>query len=225
MIGAGLIGLFCLLCFTLSCRSNDYNAFRYVLEECKPNWVKERQNKARVVRLRSAAEQGDAEAQLELGIWGVGDEEAMMWLRKSADQGNTRAYCLLAGRYNNGERGVPEDKAEAARLYRIAAELGDCEGQWKLGVCYLKGNGVPQDETEAVKWFRKSAEQDYYWAQYLVGRCYFEGTGVPKDDIEAAKWLRKPHWLKDAINLLNEIESGNPRAPNPQWGEKWGVAF
>ena len=231
MIGAGLIGLACLLCFTVSCRSNDYNAFRYCLAECTPDWIKERQRKAEVARLRSAAEQGDAEAQLELGIpgHGVSREEAMKWLHKSADQGNAHAHCLLAMYYSKDDPypkadvGLPEDKAEAARWYRLAAELGDCEGQWKLGICYLRGIGVARNDEEAVKWFRKAAEQDYYHAQYLLGRCYFEGTGVPKDDIEAAKWLRKPHWFKDAKDLLQEIESGNPRAPDPDWGYKgWG---
>jgi hypothetical protein len=226
MINAGLIGLACLLCFTLSCQSGEYRAFRYVLAECTPDWVKERQHKARIARLRNAAEQGDAEAQLELGIpgIGVGREEAMKWLHKAADQGNAHAHCRLAYYYSKGEDGLPGDKAEAARWYRMAAELGDCEGQWRLGTCYLRGIGVARNDEEAVKWFRKAAEQDYYHAQYLLGRCYFEGTGVPKNDIEAAKWLRKPQWLvEDAANLLKEIESGNPRTPNPQWGDEgWG---
>ena len=225
MIGAELIGLICLLCCTVSCQSGDYRAFRYCLAECTPDWVKERQRKARIERLRSAAEQGDAEAQVELGVpgIGVGREEAMKWLHKAADQGNAHAHCQLADYYSKGDDGLPEDKAEAARWYRMAAEIGDCEGQWKLGICYLRGIGVARNDEEAVKWFRKAAEQDYYHAQYLLGRCYFEGTGVSKDDIEAAKWLRKPHWFEDAANLLQEIESGNPRVPNPEWGyEGWG---
>ena len=221
MIGGGLFGLLCLICLTfIGCQS-----FLYMASECAPDWVRVRQNKARAERFLRAAEQGDAEAQREIGtcyFLGLGiprdREEAVRWFHKAAEQGHANANCRLAFCYYHGE-GVPQDKAEAIRRFHTAAELGNTEAQWKLGACYLNGIEVPQDEAEAAGWFRKAAEQDYYYAQYLLGRCYFEGTGVPKDDAEATKWLRKTSWLKEAAALLREIESDNPRAPNPQWGK------
>ena len=39
--------------------------------------------------------------------------------------------------YANGE-GVPEDHAEAVRWFRLAAEQGDAEAQYNLGLMYAK---------------------------------------------------------------------------------------
>ena len=60
--------------------------------------------------------------------------------------------------YRNGE-GVPQDYAEAVKWYRLAAEQGDADAQYNLGLMYDNGNGVPQDYKEAVKWYRLAAEQ------------------------------------------------------------------
>ena len=49
--------------------------------------------------------------------------------------------------------GVPEDFVEAAAWFRQAAEQGDADAQYSLGVMYVNGEGVPQDFGEAYKWF------------------------------------------------------------------------
>ena len=87
--------------------------------------------------------------------------------------------------------GVATDDIEAAQCYHKAAEQGDADAQFKLGVCYANGTGVVKGAVEAVKWYRKAAEQGDAKAQSLLGVCYANGTGVTKDDIEAAQWLRK----------------------------------
>ena len=55
--------------------------------------------------------------------------------------------------------GVPQDDAEAVNCYRRAADQGDADAQFKLGVMYSEGRGVPQDDAEAVNWYRLAAEQ------------------------------------------------------------------
>jgi TPR repeat protein len=50
--------------------------------------------------------------------------------------------------YDNGE-GVPQDKAEAVRWYRLAADQGDAQAQTNLGVKYAMGEGVLQDNVQA----------------------------------------------------------------------------
>ena len=49
-----------------------------------------------------------------------------------------------------------DDDAEAVRLYRQAAEQGNADAQFNLGVMYLDGDGVPQDDAEAMRWFRQA---------------------------------------------------------------------
>ena len=75
--------------------------------------------------------------------------------------------------------------------YRRAAEQGDAEAQFKLGVSYANGEGVGEDDGEAAKWYRKAAEQGHAEAQFKLGVSYGNGWGVAKDEQEAAKWYRK----------------------------------
>ena len=90
--------------------------------------------------------------------------------------------------YEHGN-GVPEDKTEAAKWYRKAAEQGDARGQRNLGVCYEYGNGVPEDKEEAVKWYRKAAEQGDAGGQFNLGRCFLLGIGVNTDEDEGLHWI------------------------------------
>ena len=85
--------------------------------------------------------------------------------------------------YANGQ-GVPQDYAEAIKWFVLAAERGDANAQYNLGLYYANGRGVPQDDAEAVKWFRKAAEQGDASAQYNLGLFYASGRGVAQDDAD-----------------------------------------
>ena len=86
---------------------------------------------------------------------------------------------------------IKKQYEEAAKWLRKAAEQGDADAQYNLGVCYDNGRGVPQDYAEAVKWYRKAAEQGDADAQYNLGVCYIFGRGVKRDCEEAEKWFIK----------------------------------
>jgi hypothetical protein len=62
-------------------------------------------------------------------------------------------------------KGIAEDDAEAARWYRKAAEQGQVEAQYNLGLMYDYGEGVVEDDAEAARWYRKAAEQGEVDAQ------------------------------------------------------------
>jgi TPR repeat protein len=65
--------------------------------------------------------------------------------------------------------GVLEDYEEAAKWYEKAAEQGNVEAQFHLGLMRAHGHGIAQNDEEAVKWFRKAAEQGNAEAQYNLG--------------------------------------------------------
>jgi len=113
--------------------------------------------------------------------------EAAKWYRKAAEQGDADAQSNLGFAYFFGN-GVPRDSSEAVKWYRKAAEQGQPRAQWWLGFFYHNGNGVPKDAAESVKWYRKAAEQGFACAQFSIGLCYDNGDGVAKDYIEAYKW-------------------------------------
>lgn len=108
--------------------------------------------------------------------------------RKVAEQGYADAQLNLGQLYANGF-GVPKDEAEAVRWYLKAAEHGLAIAQHDLAWMYRNGQGAAKDEAEAARWFRKAAEQGYARAQLMLGMSYELGEGVPKDETEAYFWL------------------------------------
>ena len=74
------------------------------------------------------------------------------------------------------------------KWFRNAADQGDADAQYSLGVSYANGEGVPQKHREAVKWYRKAAEQGDAKAQFNLGRRYALGEGIPQNDSEAYFW-------------------------------------
>ncbi len=60
--------------------------------------------------------------------------------------------------YEKGN-GVPQDYKEAVRWYRLAAEQGDADAQYNLGLMHAKGRGVPQDNVQAHMWMSLVAAQ------------------------------------------------------------------
>ena len=162
-----------------------------------------------IAKWRVAAEQGDAEAQFNLGYaYGIGEgvdkdqREAVRWYRKAAEQGDAWAQYNLGVAYWNGE-GVDKDQREAVRWDRMAAEQGHADAQYNLGWAYWDGEGVEKDQREAVRWFRKAAEQGDASAQNNLGWAYDNGEGVEKDQREAVRWFRKAAEQGDAWAQTN----------------------
>ena len=79
------------------------------------------------------------------------DTEAVRWYRLAAEQGLAEAQVNLGVMYDNGE-GVPEDDTEAARWYRLAAEQGHAKAQLNVALQYITGEGVPADHVQAYAW-------------------------------------------------------------------------
>ena len=133
--------------------------------------------------------------------------EAARWFRKAAEQGDVDAQLLLGIMYDVG-RGVAQDDREAVRWYLKAAEQGDAGAQYFLGAMYKEGRGVKQDDREAVRWVRKAAEQGDAEAQYFLGVMYKEGRGVAQDYVQAHKWLNiaSARGHKDAKTRRQEVE-------------------
>jgi len=75
---------------------------------------------------------------------------------------------------------------------KAAAEQGNPEAQYLLGLQYKEGDGIEKNRAEAVKWLRKSAESGYVEAQYALGDFYagLDPTDDLSDPREAEKWLK-----------------------------------
>jgi hypothetical protein len=72
-------------------------------------------------------------------------------LRKLADQGDAEAQWQMGLRFHNGE-GVPHDDAQAMQWFQRAAEQGHVTAQGALGAYYFAARGVPKDLSKAYFW-------------------------------------------------------------------------
>ena len=86
--------------------------------------------------------------------------------------------------YNSG------DFAAAVKWFTLAAEQGDADAQFNLGMVYWDGEGVSQDIKAAMKWFTLAAEQGDADAQNILGVMYDEGEGVSQNIKAAMKWFK-----------------------------------
>jgi TPR repeat protein len=80
--------------------------------------------------------------------------------------------------YANSD-GVAKYFSEA--VFRLAADQGNANGQFNLGVMYEDGHGVPKDLAEAARLFGLAADQGNAAAENNLGDMYAKGKGVPKD--------------------------------------------
>ncbi len=103
---------------------------------------------------RYAAENGDVNAQFELGnrlYFGLGTKadhlEAAKWFRRAALAGDPHAVREL------------ERKARGYDMMALIreAEMGDYVSQFSLGTKFYFGRGIRKDFSEAARWFRAAA--------------------------------------------------------------------
>jgi uncharacterized protein len=97
---------------------------------------------------------------------------AMRLLRPLADAGDAKAEFHLGRMYTLGE-GVGQDPGQAITWYRKAAQHGDPEAAFVLGVMFLDRSGAPQEE--ALVWLRKAADKGMFNAQFRLGMIYAKG--------------------------------------------------
>ena len=87
-------------------------------------------------------------------------------------------------------KGVGRDHAEAARLFRLAADQGYTDAECMLGIAYADGCGVPRSSTEATRYFKRAVAKGHAPAKDAMKRMqlftdHFAGGG------DAGAWVAK----------------------------------
>ena len=107
---------------------------------------------------------------------------------------------------------------------RQAAERGDPNAMFRLGVMLGRGIGVPQNDDTAAEWFRKSAEAGSAEGMANLAFMYQEGRGVEQDYAAAHGWTRKAadQGYADAVFTLGQMhEAGRGVPKNNQEAVSW----
>jgi TPR repeat protein len=63
-------------------------------------------------------------------------------------------------------KGVSVDLSKSAYYFKLAADQGDTEAQYKYGVCLRDGIGVSVDFVQSAYYFKLAADQGLEQAQY-----------------------------------------------------------
>ena len=79
------------------------------------------------------------------------DEEMIKQLQKWVKKKKAWAQDLLGDKYKHGSNGVKKDAKRALVLHTLAAEQGDANAQYTLGVMYTNGDGMKRDVKRAVE--------------------------------------------------------------------------
>ena len=112
------------------------------------------------------------------------DEKALEQFKRAAEFGHIHAQ-LLVGSYYYGKNQCEE----AAKWLQMAADLGNSDALFQLGVFYIEGDGVEQDLEKAAKYFHRAARRQHADARYAYADCCSQGIGVEKDEAKALKWF------------------------------------
>jgi TPR repeat protein len=118
--------------------------------------------------------------------------KAVAWAEKgaladSADAQNDLGLALQLG------KGVAKNEANAARMFRLAAQQSLPEAEYNLAVMYDLGAGLPQDYAQARHWYERAADDNEGDgdAEYRLGILDEQGLGDAKNPSGATSWFDK----------------------------------
>lgn len=146
-------------------------------------------------------------------------EAAASWYSRSAEQGNAEAQANLGLLYLQGN-GMEADEAEAVRLFQAAAEAGNAQAQNNLGLLRVRGIGVEQDYEAAAHWFGLAVDQGLAEAMRNLSILHESGFGMPVDEEAARVLLGRARAIEvgNVASLIEQL--GMPfddRLVMPDW--------
>jgi TPR repeat protein len=132
---------------------------------------------------------------------------------------------VYGGDYETGRAAYDVGDFERAQaVWAPAAESGNADSQFGMGLLYANGYGVPLDDAQALKWYMLAAEQNHGQAQCNIAVMHANGWGVPMSETEAMKWylLAAENGVTDAqINLGTMYQNGFSIEKNEVEALKW----
>ena len=72
-----------------------------------------------------------------------------------------------------------------------AADNGDPNSLYYIGMMYRLGQSVQQDSEKAIQWFMRSAEYGFSISMRAIGEMYAKGEGVEQDRDRAEEWYAR----------------------------------
>jgi TPR repeat protein len=141
-------------------------------------------------KLQKAADEGDADAQFELGnrYCFVKNEleKAFIWYEKAAKQDHVKALSVVAECYFTGA-GVKLSWEKGFPWCKKAAEMGCSARQMHMGFFYEDGDYVEKDIEEAIYWYKKAAQGEQVHALLRLAAIYLRKQESDSDDYDGSR--------------------------------------
>lgn len=136
--------------------------------------------------------------ELVVRFWGFTVDEAEQWFNSESimDSFNTWHSGLgdfvMSVKITNPDReetGIQLADEEHMAQYREAAERGDAEAQYQLGMGYAASLDFEHNPGEALNWWRKAAAQQHPESLFTLG-MWHAFKHLPDSDDEARYWFK-----------------------------------
>lgn len=165
---------------------------------------KEKIKKLSYEQLRNEADEGDEDAQYNMGNYYLtferdkleGISKAFGWYKKASQNGSKEAQYNLACLYIDGvdidlDEEEDEKEEQAFICFEKSAEQGFIKSKFCLALCYEHGIGVEEDKQKAFEIVKSlENEKNNYPIQYCLGVYYENGIGVDKDKKKAFEYYK-----------------------------------
>ncbi|MFY7698442.1 MAG: tetratricopeptide repeat protein [Legionella sp.] len=152
------------------------------------------------ITYEKAAQAGDATAQFNLGLIyekgkgiAVDYDKAKALYELAAAHGHPQAMVQLAGLYLNidSKEFAPNQLQRALAWYKKAADLGDRDALYQLGLFAEIGLGSKLSLDDAVNYYQKAANKNNTKAIIALARIYQYGSaGIAPDELKAIKYYQ-----------------------------------
>jgi len=90
-----------------------------------------------------------------------------------------------------GSERAPANLPRAFQLFSGAAQKGDPQAAYYLGMMYQNGMAVARNVKAAAHWLQFAASRQSPAAMYALAKLYLAGDGVKRDDQAARRWIEK----------------------------------
>ena len=174
--------------------------------------------------LTSLAKTGNADAQRTIGDVLLHTKnptratEALDWLQRAAEQGDSRAALLLGKAWLFGAPGIAPDGEKARTWFEKTSAANRPQAAYYLGLIEKSGYGKPVDFEAAEQHFRFAAERGVADAMYQLGNTYAAGEGVDTDLREAMRWYLRaaafdhPQAIQELANAFTRGDTLLPQS-------------
>ncbi len=149
------------------------------------------------------------------------DPKRGLTLLRGAAEANDVQAALLLGKILWS---TPEQAREGVRWLRVAAEAGQDEAWYVLGLAALRGQGVERDAHAARRLVRRAAEQGLADAQFELSLMLAQGLGGEVDEAGARHWEEQAAQARHPRACLNRaVRAAAQTPPDFRAARRWYI--